>query len=172
MSLRDGGMVKGAEISPCGTYRYRLWRHWGDSYRRLTFVMLNPSTADAKDDDPTIRKCMGFARRLGYSGISIVNLFALRATDPRELTKAEDPVGPENDETLRTALATAHRFVVAWGASTKAKKVFQPRRDWFVEECRPLIDDGRALCLGTTKSGEPRHPLMLSYDTSLERWRP
>lgn len=86
-----------AGISECGTYRYWLCREWSPGLDSLVWLMLNPSTADATQDDPTIRRCMGFARRWGYGGITVVNLYAYRATNPRDLLTAADPVGPEND---------------------------------------------------------------------------
>ena len=86
----------GALLSSCGTYRYRLWRYWHTEREPLIFIMLNPSTADAMQDDPTIRKCIGFAKRLGFGGIEVVNLFAYRATDPRDLRANGYQVGPDD----------------------------------------------------------------------------
>lgn len=80
-------MKKGAEISPCGKYRYKLWRIWDDSKPKVLFIMHNPSTADADEDDPTIRRCIGFAKSWGYGGIYVGNLSPYRATDPYELNK-------------------------------------------------------------------------------------
>ncbi len=99
-------MTKGAAFDSTGTYRYALWREWDASAPRLGFVLLNPSTADAENDDPTLRRCMGFARAWGYGSLQIVNLFAYRATVPDALRWVADAVGPENDrhicETIRT----------------------------------------------------------------------
>lgn len=93
----------GAILSACGTYRYHLWRLWDKALPVMVFVMQNPSTADASHDDPTIRKCIGFAKRHGYGGISVRNIFALRATDERILLTHHDPFGPENDAHLLAA---------------------------------------------------------------------
>ena len=93
-----------AVLSPCGAYRYLLTRRFGPGKKLATFVMLNPSTADAERDDATIRKCVGFARSWGCAGLQVVNLFAFRATDPTDLRMADDPVGPENDVWLGRAI--------------------------------------------------------------------
>jgi hypothetical protein len=107
-----------ADLSPCGTYRYLLGRRVGDGQRAALFVMLNPSTADASDDDPTIRRCRRFARREGCGLLEVVNLFAYRATDPVALRLAEDPVGPANDHFISKAVERAALVVVAWASST------------------------------------------------------
>jgi hypothetical protein len=96
-----------AVVSPCGTYRYLLTRQLGAGTRLGTFIMLSPSTADAERDDATIRKCVGFARRLGCAGLQIVNLFALRAADPAALRLADDPVGSENAVWIGRAIRAA-----------------------------------------------------------------
>ena len=139
-------------------YRYRLWRRWDRSRPVVAFVMLNPSTADARRDDPTIRRCMGFAERWGYGGIEVVNLFGLRASDPRTLRAARDPVGPRNDTHLRRAVRRARLVVAAWGADRAARS----RERALSGRLSP-----RARCLGTTRSGAPRHPLYLRGDVGL-----
>lgn len=162
---------KTAVISPDGLYRYRLSRQWGDG-PPMRFVMLNPSTADAEVDDPTIRRCMGFARREGYPGIEVVNLFALRVTRPVHLfdrSIADDPVGPDNRGWVATMLdrskASGAAIVVAWGAHPKIhwSDVYRDFFDWedMVYPC---------LCLGKTAEGHPRHPLYLRNDAPLEVW--
>jgi hypothetical protein len=153
---------KTADISPCGLYRYRLTREWGDG-PLLPFVMLNPSTADAEVDDPTIRRCMGFARREGFSGIVVTNVFAFRATNPDDLRNAVDPLGPRCHEiTLATAtyaIANNVPIVCAWGA-------------WAGDvngTAAEFVRAGAVLkCLGRTKSGCPRHPLYVKGDATLE----
>ncbi len=150
----------GAKISDCGLYRYRLWRTWDEDKPPLVFVMLNPSTADADKDDPTIRRCMGFARRLGHGGIVVCNLFAYRATAPEVLSTVADPVGPMNDEEIVVA-CMARRVVAAWGAEPFARKRA-------ADVTRRLKDAGVALyCLGVTKEGCPRHPLYVKGDALL-----
>jgi len=149
-------MTGGAAFSRDGRYRYRLWRRWDRSRPAIAFCMLNPSTADARRDDPTIRRCIGFARDWGYGGIEVVNIFALRATDPRDLRSACDPVGPRNDAFMLRA-ADRSLVVIAWGVhgalrdrQAKALALFGPRT--------------RLLALGRTRSGAPRHPLYLRRD--------
>jgi hypothetical protein len=105
-----------ADLSPCGTYRYLLGRRIGGGDRVGLWVMLNPSTADANEDDATIRRCIGFARREGCGLLEVVNLFAYRATDPAALRLADDPVGPANDHFISKAVERAALVVVAWGA--------------------------------------------------------
>src|SRR5580765_5070589 len=109
-------MIGGATISPDGKYRYLLSREYEDGmFGTVLFVMLNPSTADATKDDATIRRCVGFTKRWGYSTLEVVNLFAFRATHPRDLWKADDPVGPDNDVTISDAVRRAQLIVAAWG---------------------------------------------------------
>jgi hypothetical protein len=151
-------------ISPCGLYRYTLTRSWGNG-PTLLFVMLNPSTADALTDDPTVRKCVGFAKRLGYQAIEIVNCYAFRTPKPAELYAAMRRhvyvVGTENDEHIDKAIRRADRIVAAWGAN----KIFS----------RPTTISTMAKCAGkalealaiTPSSGAPQHPLMARYVDTL-----
>jgi len=149
---------KGAEISNCGRYRYRLTRTWDASLPPVCWVMLNPSTADATHDDPTIKKCCKFARAWGHGGIVVVNLFAYRATDPKELRKAVEPIiGRDNDEHILAA-TEGRRIIAAWGTDGEIQG-----RDYEVVE---LLAGRRIECLGTTKGGHPRHPLYMRDDTS------
>lgn len=154
---------RGAVISSCGTFRYSLWRRWGDGPRAL-FVMLNPSTADAMQDDPTIRRCVGFAKRWRHASIEVVNLFAFRTTDPRNLDAAwrggVDVIGPDNREHMTAACKRANTIVAAWGA-------FDARGALFVARAT-LRHFAPVWCLGRTKSGQPRHPLYVKGDADLE----
>jgi hypothetical protein len=147
-----------------GRYRYALWRELtvASTPRRVAFVMLNPSTADGRRDDPTIRRCCGLARTWGYDQVAVYNLFALRATDPRELRRALasgiDPVGPANDRYLEVGSAVADLVVCAWGnhgdLGGRASEVIAHLRA-----------AGRRLHhLGLTRHGQPRHPLYLAGD--------
>ena len=155
-------MIRTARISSCGAYRYRLTRWWGPGYM-LPFVMLNPSTADADTDDPTIRRCMSFARRENAGGIVVVNQFAFRATSPDDLFKATDPYGPANDDSLwevaLEAAGTDMPIVCAWGSrggrSNRHVAILQR-------------GNARLVCLGKTKDGYPRHPLYVRNDQPLE----
>ena len=105
----------GAKFSPCRTWRYLLWRTWGDPDRRAMFVGLNPSTADETQDDPTVRRCLGFARAWGFGGLMMTNLFGLRSTDPRGLLAVDDPVGPGNDAAILAQARRCPLVVLAWG---------------------------------------------------------
>lgn len=160
----------GAIISECGLYRYRLWRIWDEERAFLVWIMQNPSTADAVDDDPTIRKCIGFSERAGYGGIVVMNVFAWRAADERELLKAPDPIGPENWDYLigATNIRLGSRVVAAWGNrfGPKRKSIF---RDAYCHAAAACVQQG-AVCLGTTKSGDPKHPLFVSYEAEMVRW--
>jgi hypothetical protein len=146
-----------ANVSDCGRYRYGLERRWDRGANMLPIIMLNPSTADASVDDPTIRRCMAFARRDGFGGIAVANLFAFRATSPAEMMTADDPIGPEGSDAIEQLLSTAASVDVpvlaAWGAHGSYRG-----RD----EAVMLSAKGhgaRLVCLGTTKDGHPRHPL-------------
>jgi hypothetical protein len=162
-------LLTGATISECGQYRYRLWRVWDECLPVMVFVMQNPSTADADADDPTIRKCIGFAKKHGYGGISVRNVFALRATDERELFTHRDPVGPLNPDHLMAARSESMltRLVVAWGNRLGGKR-FRSAYDSAKVICQTL----RPYCLGMNKSGEPKHPLFVPYSAELVEWKP
>jgi hypothetical protein len=115
----------------------------------VLFIGLNPSTADHEFDDPTVRRCLGFARRWGYSRLDLVNLFAYRSTDPLGLRTAADPVGPQNDQVVQDLVAMADLVVAAWGNGGHG---FDR-----VQDIWPLLPD--VYCLGITQTGSPRHPL-------------
>lgn len=151
-----GPAESSAVISPCGTYRYELNRvwDWDSNLPVVGWVMLNPSTADGTHDDPTIRRCIGLTKRWGHGGIVVRNLYALRATDPQELRRHIDPVGPENAAYL--ALATHDAFTVcAWGSHPLA---IEPGKKLITELTAAGVD---IRCLGLTKTGQPRHPLYI-----------
>lgn len=155
-----------AIISECGTYRYLLTRpsevEHPDRSTAL-FIMLNPSTADASLDDPTIRRCRGFARTWGCAGITVANLYALRATDPAALLCHPDPVGPECDQHLFSLAKEYGDVVCAWGANAKPDRAAR-----VVEMLREA--GARLWCLGMTKHGHPRHPLYVRGDQPLIPW--
>ena len=164
---RDLFIERGAELSPCGRYRTLLWRRWDKSKPRLVFIMLNPSTADAEVDDATIRLCMGRARRMGCGGIRVANLFTLRATDPRQLKVARDPVGPGADQALVSSIVGLPRMVIAaWGdggayLGREAEALSILCWDYAV----PLY------CLGLTNAGHPKHPLRIPYSVEPVLWK-
>jgi hypothetical protein len=165
--------VSGAVISDCGRYRYTLEREWMTGVGTCLFVMLNPSTADASEDDPTIRRCIGFAQRWGYRRLAVGNLYAFRATNPKQLWEPNGPVGEfpchepwgchrhnRNDHHLEELADAADRIVVAWGANPGP--IDHPPR--YVADLLAEHHPDPALCLGTTKSGAPRHPLYVPKD--------
>jgi hypothetical protein len=133
----------------------------------LVWIMLNPSTADAVSDDPTIRRCVSFARRWGYGGIDVYNLFALRSPSPRALETADDPVGPANDAWLDKTLKAGGPIIGAWGSCQTA---LQRNRAARVREILLNGSLDRILCLGLTATGQPKHPLYARNDTVLEPW--
>ncbi|MDB4867283.1 MAG: hypothetical protein JWR03_1616 [Cohnella sp.] len=147
-------MLKGAFVDRSATYRYSLWRIWNPQLPGVLFVMLNPSTADASNDDPTIRRCIGFAKSWGCGSLEVVNLFAYRATNPDELKKCEDPVGPENDDYIVRAVQNAHKVVTAWG--TKGGLLGRNKA------VMKMLDKYRPHCLDMTKDGHPKHPLYVA----------
>lgn len=163
-------MKSTATLSPCGLYRYTLRRTWDDQLDPLIFVMLNPSTADASKDDPTIRRCVGYAKREGCGGILVLNLMAYRATHPNDLLKLADvdPVGPMSHLMLATHLESADRVVVAWGAHRSANLPGAARSIELIKG----VCAGRMVCLGTSKSGAPYHPLMQPAAAPLIPWPP
>jgi hypothetical protein len=156
-------MNKTAVISDCGKYRYELFRGWNYSEPKILFIMLNPSTADAQNDDPTIRRCMGFAKSWQYGGFYVANLFALRATNPKEIYKAADPIGKDNLFYLHRAavLQCNGEVICAWGNHGRYKnignQVLEALWDWGVVPN----------CFGLTKKGQPKHPLYLKNETEL-----
>ncbi|WP_426291211.1 DUF1643 domain-containing protein [Sphingomonas sp. TWP1-3-1] len=158
-------MQSAAHLSPCGTFRYWLARQWTDGATRLPIIMLNPSTADAENDDPTIRRCIALARREGFGGIHVFNLFAFRATSPDDMKAVADPVGPLNDywlgQALRAAAIARVPVLAAWGAHgghrTRANYV----------RGMAQLHGAELVCLGTTAAGHPRHPLYVKGDQPL-----
>jgi hypothetical protein len=157
-----------AVISSCGRFRYLLTRHIGAGKTVATFIMLNPSTADAFFDDPTIRKCRGFARRWECGTLRVINLFAVRATDPAAVRLAHDPVGPENmnwvNLVVSASVAEPHRLgpvVCAWGINGT-----------FMDQDVSMFSQLNCLgilpaALGVTTHGHPRHPLYVPYSAKL-----
>lgn len=145
-------------------WRYKLTRRWAPRGFTVAFGMLNPSTAGAEDNDPTITRCVGFARRLGASGLTVINLGARIATDPKELLSAADPVGPANVAVLEDVIGSTREVVVAWGA-------FPRKLNGRFEKSLQLFSEvGRFKCLGKTKEGDPRHPLYLPANAELISW--
>jgi hypothetical protein len=154
-------MRRGATFDDSGAYRYALWRRWQPGGLRVAFVMLNPSTADSSIDDPTIRRCIGFAKDWGYHALTVVNLFGFRTPSPRELAAASDPIGADNDRYLVRAAREASEVVVAWGIHG----ALRGRAATVVPMLERVATD-KLVCLGRTLGGHPRHPLYLRKTAS------
>lgn len=157
--------VDRAAFSPDGTYRYALFRRWGHG-PTLCWVMLNPSVADAFRSDPTLTRCIGFTKRFGdYGGLTIVNLYALRSTNPDKLWRHKDPVGPLGDQFIQEQAGSRTSVIAAWGAHGTRNGRGRQVAD-------TLADAGIALyCLGTTANGQPKHPLYVKANTPLVPYR-
>lgn len=168
--MSDLFSANSAIISPCGLYRYRLERD-GPGVGQTAVIMVNPSTADAEQDDATIRKLRGFGRRYQWGRILVGNLFAYRATDVRELgwIADADPIGPDNDRLLAMAALEADRVIFAWGPVSKVPRRLRDR--WRVVD-RLFRDKGHVpMSIGVPAlCGHPKHPLMLPYSLTLQPW--
>ncbi len=162
---------KSANISRDGLYRYELTRRWGEQEDDLLpFVMLNPSDADAEKDDPTIRRCMAFARREGAGGIIVANLFAWRTPHSDELRQAGDPFGKDNRKAIEAIAARSIEngipIVCAWGC----RGALHAADETAIDIMRGVGPGATMKCLGKTKAGHPRHPLYLRRDQPLEEF--
>lgn len=152
-----------AVLSECRTYRYTLTRNWGDGDKVLCCIGLNPSKADETLDDPTIRKLIAFARLWGYDGLVMLNLFAFRSTDPKNLKTHRVPIGPDNDTWL--VRETEGRDVLcAWG--NPGSYLGRDKAVWDT-----ILSKRNCFCLGVNGNGSPKHPLYLSYKTVRKPWR-
>lgn len=163
----------GAVFSPCGRYRYALWRTWSAAMLPtgvaprdgvILWIMANPSTADERSNDPTVRRTLDYSRRWGFLQSEVCNVFAYRSTDPRALKKLADPVGPDNLRQIAKSVQYAKLIVCAWGNIG--------RLHGQGERVRRALYDRDLYCLGTTKHGEPNHPLYLATETPLVRLEP
>jgi hypothetical protein len=138
-----------ARFSMCKSYRYSLSRSWNEGSGKAVFIGLNPSTADQREDDPTIRRCVGFAEAWGCKSMEIVNLFAFCATKPKDLKRSAEPIGRSNDRWIATAISEATLSIACWGNQGE----FLGRSEK-IRDCYPKL-----LCLGINASGAPKHPL-------------
>jgi hypothetical protein len=143
--------TRNAIISADGKYRYQLSRIWDEKKPNILFIMLNPSTADADVDDPTIRRVMNFSKSWGYGGVFVGNLYAFRSTDPKALRHTDDPVGEDNIEHIKELIGVTERVVYAWGNNQKAP-------EWLSS----LVDT--PYCIDISKKGVPKHPLYLKSE--------
>jgi hypothetical protein len=160
----NGETASEAVYSPCESYRYSLTRVWDPSASRLTFVMLNPSKADERKNDPTVERCERRARLWEHGAFRVVNLFAWRDTDPANLRRAESPVGPSNDRFLRDAVGWADQTVLAWGVHGAHLGRSEKVAGLIEKVGKPLYH------LGLTKDGHPRHPLYVPYSQQPILW--
>ena len=162
MNQRLIGFAKprGAVISGDSNYRYLLWRTWDLKGPRLFIISLNPSTADDRADDPTLRRCISLAQASGFGGIILGNLFALRAQNPRVLYTVSDPVGRDNDQWLDDMIHQTHKIAVAWG----------DRGGYLGRSSEVISRIANPYCFGMNRTGEPKHPLYLPKNTPLVRY--
>lgn len=148
----------GAVFSDCGNYRYSLWRIWDEAKPYVCFLMLNPSTANEVENDPTIERCQRRSMSMAYGGIFVINLYAYRSTDPAALDQVEDPIGPLNDKYIAEVAQNAGIVICGWGNSTQ-------RFDRHIMVIELLKRLGvKPMCLAKNKDGSPKHPLYVSYD--------
>lgn len=157
-------MRRRASFSRCGQYRYALYRTFDSGNDCCVFIGLNPSTGDANEDDPTIRRCMGFTVDWGYQQLIMVNLFAFRTPHPDHLKQARDPEGPRNRQAIRKACASASKIVAAWGNHGR-----------FLEQSTRLSrlwNNYDMHCFGLTKTGQPAHPLYQPRNATLLAYPP
>jgi len=160
-------MKKTAEISPCGKYRFSLSRIWEEEKPKVLFIMLNPSTADSEIDDPTIRRCIGFARNWGFGGINVVNLFPFRATSPNSLFHQTNLIGNpgENTITISRYIDESALIICAWGNGPIVRRLMN-RNEFYRHQLTMILSNKKDLnCLGTNFDGYPKHPLYVKYTT-------
>jgi hypothetical protein len=161
-TLFDAKIESGALFSPCRTWRYTLWRTWNDGpdARLCAFIGLNPSTADETENDPTIRRCISFAKSWGYDGLVMLNIFAFRATLPEDMKAAIDPVGPHNNHILEQYSDKSSLVIAAWG-----------KHGDYLDRAKAVASMIPNLhCLTVNNDGSPRHPLYVSGKTMPTPW--
>ena len=162
--FRKDDAASSAIYSDCETYRYALTRVWEPSGRKVLFIMLNPSKATERQNDPTIERCERRARTLGFGGFRAVNIFGLRETDPRQLRRHTAPTGPDNDSVVAQSCLWADMIIAAWGAHGDHLGRGHEMRDILCATGRPIHH------LGLTKHGHPRHPLYIAYAMQPSVW--
>jgi len=152
-----GTIESGAVFSKCLKYRFRLWRIWDRTKKSLLFLLLNPSKAGIKINDPTVTRCMQRARLLGFGGIEVCNLFAYRATNPRDMKQAPNPVGMNNNLHILYAARKCGMVIAGWGTHGSFLRRDREVR-MYLRKCGVEMFQ-----LGLTKDGQPRHPLYVGY---------
>jgi len=160
-------LERDADLSPDGRFRYSLYRKLAvEGGETITWVMLNPSTADASEDDPTVRRCMGFSAAWGFTHMYVVNVFAFRATSPDDMRAAIDPHGPDNGQWIRkrTHPSKVARVVFAWGVNAAHLGMAERMEKWI----KGMRNNEACYTLGRTKAGFPKHPLFLAKTTELQ----
>lgn len=151
-------ICKGAEFSEDQVYRYALWRIWDRNTRPALFIGLNPSAADEEKDDPTIRRCMGFAKKWKCGGLLMANIYAYRSTDPKLLNEIKDPIGPYNIKYIKNLASQTGLIIAAWGNLGSN----------ILDVTRSLRKYSYVKCLRVNKSGAPAHPLYIPYKINLK----
>lgn len=159
--MLEGKEVKtGATFSSCGKYRYKLWRIWDSSRPMVAFCMLNPSTADETKNDPTVERCQQRAEHMGYGGLFVINIFAYRSTDPKELKKVEDPIGAMNNLYIVDVAQISDMVVCGWGKhgsmNGRGEEVLEILKHW--------VSKKQVRALRLNRDGSPAHPLYIGYD--------
>lgn len=162
--FQKGDAASVAQYSDCKRYRYALTRVWEKSGRKALFVMLNPSTATEIQNDPTVERCERRARTLNFGGFRVCNIFAYRATDPRDMRSQVDPVGLENDATILRACDWADQIVCAWGTHGAHQQRGAQVEQMLRAQPKPLFH------LGLSKMGHPKHPLYIAYAVQPKVW--
>lgn len=162
--FQKGDAASVAVYSDCERYRYLLTRTWDTQGPRALFIMLNPSTATEVQNDPTVERCERRARALGYGAFRVTNIFAWRATDPRELRACADPVGEANDVAIFDSLPWANLVLAAWGTHGSLLDRGPAVEATLRKAGRPVHH------LGLTKDGHPRHPLYIAYAEQPIEW--
>ena len=163
-SHQKGDAASIAEYSDCERYRYTLTRVWDAGGRRALFIMLNPSTATELQNDPTVERCERRARALDFGAFRVLNIFAYRATDPRDMRAAPDPVGPDNDAAILGSLAWADQVICAWGTHGAHLGRGPAVAALLRASGTPLFH------LGLSKHGHPKHPLYIGYTVQPRPW--
>lgn len=154
----------GASFSECEQYRYSLWRVW-DAGPLVNYIMLNPSTADELANDPTIERCQRRAQQLGFGGLIVTNLFAYRATDPRDMKRCIDPIGAGNDDAIRESASESELIICGWGNHGTYLRRSAAVRQMLLDFC-----PWKLAYLKLGKTGEPCHPLYLPYELQPQKF--